>query len=421
MKIFHTFIHDVKKWFSLSSADENQDIHDARFFFVIVTVVLGGVAALEVHALPAMRAPARLIPFVALMLLHITLYWFSPRFSDTLRRTVSYLAVQALLVFLITWYPRDLGIIMSLYPSLLGIAVGMMREKRRVALAVVLCLGLAAINLVLVLGWGALATWILFTPPMALFVVIYVVLYGRQAEARDRAQTLLRELETANSELAEYADRVEDLTLAAERQRMARELHDTLAQGVAGLILQLEAVDSHLSSGRVERAQSIVQQAMARARATLAEARQAIGDLREQPASPTDLESALREETERFTNATGISCALDLRLPDSLSDIVCEHALRVVAEALANIARHAQARHVWVGGVETEAWLEIDVRDDGVGFDPAAIATEPGHYGLVGMRERARLAGGTLTIDSAPGAGTRLTLRLPLSVKVPLL
>ena len=248
----------------------------------------------------------------------------------------------------------------------------------------------------------------------AFFVVVYVVLYGRQVEARDRAQSLLRELETANTELAEYADRVEDLTLAAERQRMARELHDTLAQGVAGLILQLEAADSHLSGGRAERAQGIVQQAMARARATLAEARQVIGDLREQPSSSPDLASALREETERFTRATGISCELDLRLPDALPDTLCEHTVRVVAEALANVARHAQANHVWVGGVETEEWLEIEVRDDGVGFDPAAITTESGHYGLIGMRERARLAGGTLAIDSVPGTGTRLLLRLPL-------
>ena len=153
---------------------------------------------------------------------------------------------------------------------------------------------------------------------------------------------------------------------------------------------------------------------MARARATLAEARQVIGDLREQPSSSPDLASALREETERFTRATGISCELDLRLPDALPDTLCEHTVRVVAEALANVARHAQANHVWVGGVETEEWLEIEVRDDGVGFDPAAITTESGHYGLIGMRERARLAGGTLAIDSVPGTGTRLLLRLPL-------
>ena len=115
---------------------------------------------------------------------------------------------------------------------------------------------------------------------------------------------------------------------------MARELHDTLAQGVAGLILQLEAVDSHLVAGRSERAQEIVQQAMARARGTLAEARKAIGDLRAQSPASLDLDSALCEEIERFTNATGIPCDADLQLPDALPDALREHAVRVVAERI---------------------------------------------------------------------------------------
>jgi len=94
---------------------------------------------------------------------------------------------------------------------------------------------------------------------------------------------LLAELESANRQLTEYAARVEDLTIAAERQRMARELHDTLSQGLAGLILQLEAADAHLAADRPERARGILEQSMEKARGTLKEARQVIDDLR-QPA-----------------------------------------------------------------------------------------------------------------------------------------
>ena len=407
MKILHT----VRQWFGSPTKDANQDIHDARLFFVIVTVVLGGMAIMEVRASPEMRAPARLVPFVALMLLHITLYWFSPRFADTRRRAVSYLALQALLVFVITWYPRDFGIVMSLYPSLLGIAVGMMRDKRQMAWAVVICLGLAALNLVLMFGWESLLSWLLFAPPLTLFVVIYVVLYGRQVEAREHAQTLLRDLEVAHRELADYAARVEDLTLSAERQRMARELHDTLAQGVAGLVLQLEAVDSHLAAGRAERAQSIVRQAMARARATLADARRAIDDLRIVP-SGDDLTDALRHEVTRFADATGIPCAFDFTLTGSLPEATAEHLVRIVAEGLTNIARHAQAARAGVTVTESGAGVTIEVGDDGVGFDPTSAFDRSGHYGLLGMRERARLAGGTLTVESAPGAGTRVKIVL---------
>jgi len=402
------------KWLGLKKLDDDPDVREARFFFVIVTLAIGGMAALAVRDMPALRVPARLIPFVSLVVLHIALYWISPSFMKSLRSMVIFLIVQAALVFVLTLFPRDFSIIMSLYPALLGIAVGMMREKRRVVVTVIIWLVLATSNLLLIQGRAALLPWLLYAPPLTLFVVIYVVLYLRQVEARDRAQSLLRELEAANRELADYADRVEDLTLAAERQRMARELHDTLAQGVAGLILQLEAVDSHLAAGRAERAQGIVQQAMGRARATLAEARQAIGDLREAQASQPDLSSALRDEAERFTSATGIPCTLDLVLPESVSADVCEHIARILSEGLTNIARHAQAQHVWVSGKEAEGRLIVEVRDDGVGFDPASALTHAGHYGLIGMRERARLAGGTLDIASAPGRGTCLTLRLPL-------
>ena len=414
MKTLRRWFEALWDWLGLEKLSVEPDVREARVFFIIVTLLLGGSAILAVKSLPALRAPARLVPFVILMVVHIALYWLSPAFMLSLQRTVGFLVAQSVLVFIITLFPRDLSIILSLYPALLGIAVGMVREKRHIVAIIVVWLCLATLNLVLVLGVAILPTWLLFAPPLTLFVVIYVVLYGRQVEARERAQTLLRDLEAAHRELADYAARVEDLTLAAERQRMARELHDTLAQGVAGLILQLEAVDSHLAAGRTERAQGIVQQAMGRARATLADARQAIGDLRKTQLSAPDLTSALRDETAHFTDATGIPCALDSALPDLLSNELCEHVLRAVAEGLTNVARHAQARHVWVSVQEVEDWLVVEVRDDGVGFDPVAALARAGHYGLIGLRERARLVGGTLDIASRPGDGTRLTLRLPL-------
>lgn len=400
-------------WLGLKKLGSDPDVREARIFFVVVTLALGGSAVLAVNAVPALRAPARLVPFVILMLLHIALYWLSPAFMTSSRRMVGYLGIQAALIFIITLFPRDLSMILSLYPALLGIAVGMQREKRRIVAVVIVWLCLATLNLILVLGFAVLPTWLVFAPPLALFVVIYVVLYLRQVEARDHAQVLLRDLETAHRELADYAARVEDLTLAAERQRMARELHDTLAQGVAGLILQLEAADLHLAQGRAERAQSIVQQAMARARATLADARRAIEDLRTVPPA-VDLADALRHEVTRFTDATGIPCVLDFALADSLPEATVEHLLRIVTEGLTNIARHAQAAHAWVNVAESDSGVTIEIGDDGVGFDPTAAFDQPGHYGLLGMRERARLAGGTLEIASAPDAGTRLTLRLPL-------
>ena|SRR5947209_7753301 len=102
----------------------------------------------------------------------------------------------------------------------------------------------------------------------------------RQLHARQQAQKLLADLEVAHAQIAAYALRVEDLTRASERQRMARELHDTLAQGLVGLTMQLETVNLHLIYQRSERAQEVVRHAMAGTRAMMAEARCAIDDLR---------------------------------------------------------------------------------------------------------------------------------------------
>jgi NarL family two-component system sensor histidine kinase YdfH len=221
----------------------------------------------------------------------------------------------------------------------------------------------------------------------------------------------LGELETAHRQLTEYAARVEDLALVNERQRLARELHDTLAQGLAGLILQLEAVDKQFAHGRPERAQAIAAQAMQRARQTLADARRAIDGLR--AGDPVNLSEQVRAEAEHFTAATGLPCELELAVSTPLSASLQEHAYRAVAEGLTNVARHARARQAWVSVAEVAGELEIVIRDDGVGFEPGEASGRAGHYGLIGLSERARLAGGALEVASTPGGGATLTLRLP--------
>jgi NarL family two-component system sensor histidine kinase YdfH len=277
-------------------------------------------------------------------------------------------------------------------------------------LITVYLLCLAFTNFILLVGVRE-AGWFAFgTIPTLIFVAIYVILFTRQAEANTRARELLAELEAANKQLSDYAAQVEDLTLATERQRMARELHDTLSQGLAGLILQLEAVDAHLASQRVERGRTILQQSMEKARGTLAEARQAIDNLR-RPLE-YDLVEMVRREAEHFSSSTGITCEPQIDLKLDVPEAVAEAAGKAVSEGLTNIARHAQAKIVTLRMSEESKGLEIKICDDGVGFDPEAV--QAGHYGLVGMRERVRLAGGSLEVQSAPNKGTCVKISFPL-------
>jgi two-component system, NarL family, sensor histidine kinase YdfH len=384
-------------------------------FFIFLTFTLGGIAAWSIVDSPALREPIRLIPFCLLMLVHIALYWLAAFIAKNRAWMLGYLLVQAGLVFAINLIGNNLAQIFGLYMGLVGISVGLLGLTRWGLGAVTFFLGLSLLSYTMETSGGQVSWWAVAVIPMTIFVIIYVALYNRQNEARTRAQGLLDELEAAHRRLADYAGRVEELTLANERQRMARELHDTLSQGLAGLILQLEAVEAHLEQGRVERSRAIVSQAMLQARATLADARRAIGDLRQDAPEARDLSAALREETQRFTGATGIPCQLDIELPAGLSDECCEPVRRVVAEALTNIARHARASQVQVGLSGADGWLELRVADDGVGFDLAAADGQAGHYGLLGMRERARLAGGTLEVTSRDGAGTVVVMRVPVN------
>jgi NarL family two-component system sensor histidine kinase YdfH len=234
-------------------------------------------------------------------------------------------------------------------------------------------------------------------------IILFMVLLNQQLAEREKAQELAERLESANAKLAANAARIESLTLQNERQRMARELHDTLAQGVAGLVLQLEAVKAHLASNRTDRASAIVDQALARARGTLAESRAAIDDLH---SAPANLVESVREKVDRFSQGTGIPCELELSVHENgLSNEVADHALNILSEALTNITRHAQATHVHVKCTVHRDQLELEIRDDGRSFDVnAQMGTR--HYGLLGMRERARLTGGILNIESEPQSGT---------------
>ena len=215
-------------------------------FFVILTLVLGAGYVQSIFSNAVLREPLRFVLFTVLMVLHIVLHWLSVRLRKWSRVSV-YVIVQCVLAFVIVYLAANIVLLLGLYMGLIGEIIGLMREKLRwMVAAVVVLLGLSFLNYILLVGKGAWYWWLLPMLPMTFFVAVYVTLYSRQAEARRHAQSLLQDLEAANRQLSEYAARVEDLTIANERQRMARELHDTLSQGLAGLILQLEAADAHL-------------------------------------------------------------------------------------------------------------------------------------------------------------------------------
>jgi two-component system NarL family sensor kinase len=201
-----------------------------------------------------------------------------------------------------------------------------------------------------------------------------------------------------------------------ERNRLAREIHDTLAQGLAAIALQLETVDAMLEvQNEPARTREAVQQALALTRANLEEARRSVLDLRAAPLEGRTLAQALTSLAQDWSakskikiefNATGGSRPLPLRIQAGL--------YRIAQEALTNVERHAQAKHVQIQLITVPNRVQLIVEDDGRGFDPARVPK--GRYGLIGLNERVKLISGILRVKSSPGHGARLEVNVPLEV-----
>ena len=391
---------------------QSDELAEARPFYIILTVIILITCALTLFQPPNPIPFSRLPLFGLLLALHLGLHWSSVFVAERSGWREAYLLGQGGLAFALVMVSQRPELALTLYAALIAETLGLFGLTRLTAVSVGGYVLFTFVGFYLLGGQPLVAEWVSPTVSTLTLLIIFMVLYRRQSEARQRSQELLAELETAHHQLADYAAQVEDLTLATERQRMARELHDTLAQGVAGLILRLEAANNHLENGRIPRAQEIVQQSMKRARSTLADARAAIDDLR---LDDRTLDEAIQRRVDRFTQATGIVCHLtqDLAAETAVSPAIADHAERIVSESLANITRHAKANTVWLDVAQSDEQLTINVRDDGVGFD-VKTAVRAGHYGLLGMRERARLINGTFAITSEPGKGTQLSITLPM-------
>jgi len=196
-----------------------------------------------------------------------------------------------------------------------------------------------------------------------------------------------------------------------ERTRIARELHDTLLQSFQGLMLRLQVVDDLLPDGK---AKHHLGQALERADQAIAEGRNAVYDLRGSAAATNDLAQTVKALGEEL--ATSDSAAFNLLIEGAARDlnpIVRDEVYRITREALRNAFRHARARRVETEIVYGERAFRVRVRDDGKGIEHSTLEKgRTGHYGLEGMRERAKQVAGTLEIWSRPGVGTEIDLRI---------
>jgi signal transduction histidine kinase len=206
-----------------------------------------------------------------------------------------------------------------------------------------------------------------------------------------------------------------------ERTRIARELHDTLLQSFHGLLFRFQAVSDLLPERPVE-AKQIVESVVEQAAEAITEGRDAVQDLRSSTAVTHDLAAAITVLGQELAASESSNHCAAFRIevegtPRDLHPILRDEVYRIAGEALRNAFNHAQARQIEVEIRYDERQLQLLVRDDGTGLDPAVLSEEgrPGHWGLHGMRERAKLVGGRLDVWSRLDSGTELELSIPAS------
>jgi signal transduction histidine kinase len=272
--------------------------------------------------------------------------------------------------------------------------------------------------------------WVMLACVDTVLVGLFVLL-GQKSEEQNLARKgMIVELAQANQRLeemmaentglqAQLLTQAREAGAGDERQRMAREIHDTLAQGLTGIITQLEAAQQSAHDAERERR---IDNAKRLARDSLAEARRSVQALRPQALEDSKLPDALAEEVTRWTATSGVPAEVRTTGdPRALHPEVEVTLLRVAQEALANVAKHAGAARAWVTLSYMEDVVTLDVRDDGSGFEQPGAGEEPGNehsgtdggFGLIAMRQRVNRLAGQLEIESEPGAGTAVSASLP--------
>ena len=254
---------------------------------------------------------------------------------------------------------------------------------------------------------GALAVLIPFGAVVTAISVVIAVTISRSERISEERAELIKELNASRAEVARLS---REAGVAEERQRLAGDIHDTVAQGLSSVVMLVEAADAALPDDP-QLARTHLSLAARAARENLDETRAIVAALTPSHLAQATLPDALGRLADRFRSETGtgatISTTGEARPLPTGTEVVL---LRVVQEALNNVRKHAGASAVTVALTYGPDAVAVEVRDDGVGFDVAALA--PG-YGLGGMQARVEQVGGRLSIASTPGAGTTVRTEVP--------
>lgn len=381
------------------------------FYLGLLAMYLGIAVSLAIYSGLSWQMAALVIAILAQAGLYTRLIIFNRRWPIPLRTLGLYFG-GSLVLWFIEWRiePGFFWLIMSYGGQMYGLAPPVFSIPGSALIFLLIAAQSVNGSSAEEAGWqifGLFMGWLSFT---GLFLFIHYLGDSNQKRAK-----LILELQAAQKELEASRQREAELAVLRERERLARDLHDSLGYALVALSVQLEAVQ-RLYKVDPEQASTQIEALKALTRSSMDSLRRSLDGLRAPGLGDRPLRQALQTLSEELSQRAGVKvdCRLSERA-DQLNPTVAETVWRVTQEALTNVERHAHAHQVQVTLDVVGGDVVLRVADDGVGLSPEA-QTRPGHYGLRGIRERVEGLGGELRLHNSGGA-TVVEARLPSPVR----
>jgi signal transduction histidine kinase len=381
----------------------------ARIFMAAAYITTAAVYAVALFTDADLRRPSIWIPLTILFAIFTLTVYLDPPRNAPLWCRAGLLLLQVGLIFAIVLVGRGFGYLPILYFVVVPTAYFSLSFWQANGIALISTISLLlALMLAENTGIGTAVVLLLPYAGGMLFFAALTAALTRQLEERQRAERLLAELEDAHRRLRTYATLVEALAVAEERNRLAREIHDSLGHYLTAITMQLEAAGK-LVAAQPEHAAESIAKAEEMARESLAEVRRSVAALRASPLDTVALGEAIGELVGTL-HSSGIATAFTIQGRSQSMPIQLKTALyRVAQEGLTNVRRHANASAVEVTLAYQPEQVTLTIEDNGTGWR----GEETGGFGLLGLRERTALLGGSLEAGNRPEGGFRLHAAIP--------
>lgn len=328
------------------------------------------------------------------------------------RSSIGFVAIQMIIVIMagILISPNETMLYITILP-VFGVQIISLFDMKLKTLLWILGPAQIVVILIQLINEGVFLALMALEASIFLNVIFFIAwqFYHRQVNQMIRTQRILQELQVTYTE-------VKEISQQNERNRIGRELHDTLMQGLAGVTMQLEGIKGLISHGKIQRATAEIEKTIKLSRSSLVDARTAVYEMRREHTDNISFRHRLEKLAELFYENYGLHVNVKITADIQLKSETTETLIRIISEALTNIVKHAET-DVALVKIELDKFLIIEIIDFGRGFKVQNDATRNRHFGISSMHERVVELDGTVNISSQVGEGTNIQIKIPCELR----